>query len=168
MIGDKSMINPSHSGQLVILVSHRVRRTAQTVVLDHTNIITISIHRKWRYFWTPPNSCNDLLKYRKRFGVRFIQVSFSQFVHRAKMPDNLVRGRPPRVFEIEAPGEQAEFAAVSNVEAGESIEENQTVGCNFLVDWRDDSDPDNPLNYSSRKKVRLMAIIAGLAFLMYL
>ena len=37
----------------------------------------------------------------------------------------------------------------------------------FLVDWDGDDDPQNPLNFSRRKKVSLMVMIAALAFLTY-
>jgi hypothetical protein len=37
----------------------------------------------------------------------------------------------------------------------------------FLVEWNGTDDPDNPLNFRSRKKVLVMMMIAGIAFLTY-
>ena len=37
----------------------------------------------------------------------------------------------------------------------------------FLVEWNGKDDPENPLNFKTRRKVLLMVVIAGIAFLTY-
>ena len=38
----------------------------------------------------------------------------------------------------------------------------------FLVKWKGDDDPDNPLNFSTKRKASLMIMVAAIAFLTYL
>jgi DHA1 family multidrug resistance protein-like MFS transporter len=37
----------------------------------------------------------------------------------------------------------------------------------YLVEWQGDDDPENPLNFKTRRKVILMVMIAAIAFLTY-
>lgn len=38
----------------------------------------------------------------------------------------------------------------------------------YLVNWKGSDDPENPLNFATRKKISLMVMIAAIAFLTYL
>jgi len=49
-------------------------------------------------------------------------------------------------------------------EAKEKLEESEDP---WLIDWKE-NDPENPLNFRSRKKVCIMAMVAAIAFLTYL
>lgn len=67
--------------------------------------------------------------------------------------------------------EEGVLAAVGDVEAAR--ERNITEKLNaepeepFLVKWDGDDDPGNPLNFKTRRKVSLMIMVAGIAFLTY-
>jgi hypothetical protein len=37
----------------------------------------------------------------------------------------------------------------------------------FLVEWNGKDDPENPLNFKTRRKVLIMVVIAAIAFLTY-
>jgi hypothetical protein len=69
--------------------------------------------------------------------------------------------------------EEAELAAMGDIEAQREFHENdkksETDNSDpFLVEWEGENDPGNPLNFSMRKKIGFMAMIAGICFLTYL
>ena len=73
--------------------------------------------------------------------------------------------------------EDAAMAAAGDVEAQQDFQLDEKIGVDekseqedkdpFLVEWDGPDDPGNPLNYSTRRKVGLMAMIASLCFLTY-
>jgi hypothetical protein len=71
--------------------------------------------------------------------------------------------------------EEAEMAAVGDVEAQreysemDEVDEKEGVELPdpFLVTWDGDDDPLNPLNFSVRRKVGFMGMIAAICFLTY-
>jgi hypothetical protein len=50
----------------------------------------------------------------------------------------------------------------------EKIEEELEPADPYLVNWNGADDPENPLNFSKRKKIGLMTMIAAIAFLTYI
>jgi hypothetical protein len=70
--------------------------------------------------------------------------------------------------------QEGEMAEVGDIEAQkEKITEKEDTSVPptevdpFLVSWKGDEDPENPLNYSSKRKVSLMVMVAAIAFLTY-
>jgi hypothetical protein len=67
--------------------------------------------------------------------------------------------------------EAREEAMVGDVEAQRenSVDEKITPVQSdpFLVVWNGPEDPENPLNFTTRRKVGLMAMVAAIAFLTY-
>ena len=70
--------------------------------------------------------------------------------------------------------DEGEMAAAGDLEAARerSIDEKENEDDSevdpYLVTWKGADDPENPLNFRTRKKVSLMVMIAAIAFLTYL
>jgi hypothetical protein len=67
-----------------------------------------------------------------------------------------------------------ELAEVGDIEAQReklSEKEDDSVPATeedpFLVKWKGDEDPENPLNFSTKRKASLMVMVAAIAFLTY-
>ena len=65
--------------------------------------------------------------------------------------------------EIAAAGGDLEAAVRAKNEKLETVEETDP----YLVEWKGSDDPENPLNFTTARKVLLMVMIAGIAFLTY-
>ena len=67
--------------------------------------------------------------------------------------------------------EEGKMARVGDVEAQRenSVDEKITPVQSdpFLVVWNGPEDPENPLNFTTKRKVGLMAMVAAIAFLTY-
>jgi CRISPR/Cas system-associated protein Cas10 (large subunit of type III CRISPR-Cas system) len=51
-------------------------------------------------------------------------------------------------------------------EANEKLETEKEIDP-YLVEWNGTDDPENPLNFTTARKVLLMTMVAGIAFLTY-
>jgi len=69
--------------------------------------------------------------------------------------------------------EEGELADAGDIEAGLSRSEDEKIDPEvepedpYMVKWNGTDDPDNPLNFSTRRKVLVMIMIAAIAFLTY-
>ena len=69
--------------------------------------------------------------------------------------------------------EEGEMAAVGDIEAATELglDEKDTADSEdvdpYLVRWKGSDDPENPLNFSTKRKASLMVMIAAIAFLTY-
>jgi hypothetical protein len=68
--------------------------------------------------------------------------------------------------------EEGDMAAVGDIEAArergmDDDEEKETEEAvdPYLVSWKGSDDPENPLNFSTRRKASLMVMVAAIAFL---
>ena len=72
--------------------------------------------------------------------------------------------------------EEGDMAAVGDIEAArergmdnddDEEKETEEAADPYLVGWKGSDDPENPLNFSTRRKASLMVMIAAIAFLTY-
>src|SRR5271170_393540 len=69
--------------------------------------------------------------------------------------------------------EEGELANAGDLETARSTSEEEKIDSDvepedpYMVKWNGTDDPENPLNFSSRKKLLVMVMIAAIAFLTY-
>jgi hypothetical protein len=69
--------------------------------------------------------------------------------------------------------EEGEMANAGDIEAGRQRSEDKKLDAEvepedpYMVKWNGTDDPDNPLNFPTRRKVLVMVMIAAIAFLTY-